>query len=468
MPQRIAIVGAGFSGTLTAINLLRIAAGWPLEVVLIEASGRPGRGVAYGTARPEHLLNVPAGNMSALADDPDDFLRYCRWADPAVGASSFVARRRFGAYLEALLGAAEMAAPDGVVFTRRTGAVQHIGPPSAPGARATLRLAGGEAIEADRVVLATGHAPPAVPAAIPADVRDSARFVADPWCPGALDAIGPADDVLLLGSGLTAIDAVLSLHGMADDTHAPRTGRTTCVSRRGLVPTAHRERRDTPDPELGALVIEKMGSGTRAGLAAVRFAIERHAAAGRDWRDVIGALRPHTPALWQRLPEAERRRFLRHVQPWWDMARHRCAPAVHARFQALRARGAVEVLAGRLIGAAFAGEGLAVRVRPRGGPAPGRVLHPRFVVNCTGPSTAPAAAPGPLLPSLLAAGLVRADALGLGLDVNAEGALLDAEGRASRWLHGIGPMLKARDWEAVAVPELRVHARRLAQRLLRG
>ncbi len=69
----VAVIGAGFSGTIVAAHLLRASVHAPVRVLLIDRSGRVGRGVAYGTTSARHVLNVPAGRMSAFAGDEDDF-----------------------------------------------------------------------------------------------------------------------------------------------------------------------------------------------------------------------------------------------------------------------------------------------------------------------------------------------------------------------------------------------------------
>ena len=76
-PKHIAIVGGGFSGVMTAVNLARLST-HPLQVTVINDRRPAGRGVAYNTRRPQHLLNVAARNMSAFRDDPDHFLRWLR------------------------------------------------------------------------------------------------------------------------------------------------------------------------------------------------------------------------------------------------------------------------------------------------------------------------------------------------------------------------------------------------------
>lgn len=204
--RTIVIVGAGFSGAVTAVQLLRLARG-PLRVILVNESGRMARGLAYGTHSNAHVLNVPAGNMSALPDDPDDFLRYCRWSDPQVRPESFVPRRLYGAYLEALLSATELKHDAGLELQRVVGRVVSISAPAdaagtaaRPPPRAALQLEDGRRLQADAVVLAFGHFAPIDPLTPQMLDAAQARYVRDPWQPGALAAIGPDDDVLLIGA----------------------------------------------------------------------------------------------------------------------------------------------------------------------------------------------------------------------------------------------------------------------------
>ena len=453
-PSIIVVVGGGFSGAVTAVQLMRQARS-PLRVVLVNESGRMARGLAYGTHSNAHVLNVPAGNMSALADDADDFLRYCRWSDPLVLPQAFVSRRLYGAYLEALLSTAELASDGGVTLDRVTGRIDAIRL-SAEGAE--LKLQDGSKLAADAVVLAFGHFAPHDPLPAQAVADAGARYVGDPWRPGALAAIGPADDVLLVGAGLTAVDVALALH------RGPRSGRLLGISRRGLAPQSHRPSGVVPGAIDGARLAAAMGDTVRGGLRALRAELRRASARGEDWRDVIGALRAHTPALWQRLSLAERARFLRHLRPHWDVARHRCAPQAHDLFTSLQAADRLQLLAARLAEVRATAGGLELTLRPRGGGPPQR-RRVQAIVNCTGPTSDLRRSGSALIDQLLDAGLLCPDRLGLGLVVDAQYRVIDRDGRAADRLRYIGPLLKAGAWEATAVPELRQHAQRLAQML---
>jgi uncharacterized NAD(P)/FAD-binding protein YdhS len=109
--------------------------------------------------------------------------------------------------------------------------------------------------------------------------------------------------------------------------------------------------------------------------------------------------------------------------------------------------------------------GVCVHVRPRGAVGTETIFVER-VVNCTGPSSDVRRIGDPLLNALLARGLMAADPNRLGVAVSADCALVGAAGEPSQTFFLAGPLLKARSWEATAVPELRRHAKAVAERLL--
>ena len=452
------VIGAGFSGAMTAVNLLRYSSGRPLRVVLVNKSGRMARGIAYGTRSADHVLNVPAGNMSALPEEPDDFLRFCRWADPSIQPSTFVSRRMYGTYLESLLASVETGCCEHATLDRQVGEVLDICVDSHAG-KAIVELDEGRRIEADQVVLAFGHFLPANPGISTPEFFESERYLRDPWRPGALDVVKDGDSVLLLGSGLTAIDVSLALQ------RPGRNVRLTWVSRRGLAPQAHRSTRPPPHGVAVEALLDAMGSTARSYVRALRAHVKTRMNLGDDWRDVLAALRPHTAALWERLSVSERARFLRHVQPYWDVLRHRCAPDAFERYERIRKEGSVSIVAGRVLACRDRSGEVEVALRPRG-TSQCEQLRVQWVVNCTGPDSDLHRVRSPLVRQLIGQRRVRPDTLGLGLEVSDDYAVVDGEGRRSNWLRYIGPLLRARYWEATAVPELRVHACALARVLL--
>ncbi len=457
MTRTIAIVGGGLSGTLTAVHLMRRAVEADLRIVLINRSGLLARGVAYGTRSADHVLNVPAARMSAFEADEGHFLRYAQQREAGLQGGSFVRRELYGDYLEWALHTAHEALPQPQRFehrcehvhsleTRIDGAVLHFGDGAAP-------------LHADRVVLALGHFSPADPRLGDPTALGSPLYVRDPWQHDALADV-PADaPVLMLGSGLTMVDVALAL-----EAHGHR-GPLVALSRRGLLPQAHRT---GGAPPIGiALPGELLARPARLQnwLRLIREQCDALAAQGTDWRETLASLRTATPALWQRLDERQRAQFLRHLQTYWDVHRHRLAPALNDRLQALLQQGRLRVQAGRLQALRPQGsDALDAIYRPRGGG--GLVTLPvARVINCTGPSTNLKQAREPLMQSLLTRGLATPDPLGLGLATGDDYTLLNAQGQSSNVLRYIGPFLRARYWECTAVPELRVHAKALADTL---
>ncbi len=429
-----------------AAQLLR--RGRPVRVALINRFGPIGRGVAYRTRIEAHVLNVPASGMSALPEDPEHFLRWARGRDTAIGPDTFVSRRVYGEYLEAVLREAESAR--GGCLERVVGEIVDIEPDSDG---AALTFAGGNRRHFDKVVLALGNYSPANPSAEGSGFYQTDRYVRDPWIRGSLDVIRPGESVLMLGTGLTALDVALDLagRGVALPLRA--------ISRHGLVPHPHAPAKISPEltPELVSLPLNVRGL-----VSAVRRAAK---SPGNNWLGVVGALRPAIPGLWQELYEPERERFLRHVRAYWEIHRHRAAPGTRAAIDRMRQAGELQIRAARVLRWEPTADGVRVVIRPRGQTAT-EALFVERVVNCTGPSSDVRRIGDRFLDALCRRGLAVPDPLALGLEVSDELALLDASGQASPTLFLVGPLLKARFWEATAVPELRQHALRVAERLL--
>jgi uncharacterized NAD(P)/FAD-binding protein YdhS len=423
---RVAVVGGGAAGALQALHLRQAGVA---DVTLIERAHAPGRGVAYSTRRPEHLLNVPARRMSALADDPDHFTRWFA-ARAGGGDEDFAPRMLYGDYLAELLAAA-------AIETVRGEAVDLAG---------DVVLADGGRIAADAVVLAPGNLKPATPGGIDPDALGP-LWVGDPWAEGIADGLGSGDIVLLLGTGLTAVDAALTLEA------AGFPGRIVALSRRGLAPRAHGPREPMVAP------CEELPPSCTAMLRRVR-------ARGEEvgWRSAVHELRSVTQALWGAAGMGERRRFLRHLRPWWDVHRHKVAPAVGETIEEMQSAAKLAVAAGKLVSAEADGDRAVVRFRARGGEAV-ETLRVARIVNCTGPEMNIVRSGEPLLYALVAAGRIRPDPLRIGIDVDQDCRALDADGAPSDTLYAIGPMTRGAFWESVAVPDIRGQAARVAARI---
>jgi uncharacterized NAD(P)/FAD-binding protein YdhS len=344
--------------------------------------------------------------------------------------SRFVPRLAYGHYLRELLVDAMAASPDRAQIVQGEAVAASFGTESI-----TLALKGGKSIACRALVLALGNFPP-TPMPLLAGLPQH-LYAPDPWSPAATDGVDKLDHIVLLGSGLTAADVIVSLEG------AGFRGRVTALSRRGLKPRAH--------AEVGPVVSPPTRPEAR-GSWLVRAVRERAASTG--WRAAIDELRPHTQHLWRGHDLAAQRRFLRHLRPYWDVHRHRLAPAVARQIDDLESTGRVTFTAGKLLRAEVDGERVRLDWRPRGAVEAQSMMADR-VINCTGPEGALARADHPLLRDLVRQGRLRADPHELGLDVDRTGRAFDAEGRAQERLFAVGPITKGEAWETVAVPDIR-------------
>jgi uncharacterized NAD(P)/FAD-binding protein YdhS len=448
----VAIIGGGASGTLTAIHLLHAAAArqYPLRIALIDRLGRHGLGEAYSTTNPAHFLNALTARMSGVAGDPDHLLR---WAGAAgLGTLEFLPRQAFGRYLQDTLADAERRAAPLARLSPVTSDVLGIRL-GAAGRPMRLLLADGATLEADFTILATGNPPPATPVPFP----DSPWCIASPWAPGALDAVQDGRPVVILGTGLTMLDVVTTVTG----NHPQTTVRA--VSRHGMLPQVHR---GSGGPAGAFWLPALSGTADPVRLPELIWQV-RAAMASRPnhWQDVVDAVRPHIPGLWQRLPDRDKRLFVRHVARYWEVHRHRMPPATARRITELRCTGRLSVLRGQVTGVSGSPgpERLRIRVNQDGS---GTGLTAGWLINATGPGTDLTQTADPLLRDLLSRGLARPDPLRLGLDATPDGTVLDATGMPSPALFTLGPTLRGIRYETTAIPEIRDQAAALAGRLI--
>ena len=440
--MQIAIVGGGATGALAALHLTH-ALGPGTEIVVVEPAQEVGRGLAYATDDPSHLLNVRVGNMSAFPDQPEHLLEWLRSKRVgAVGdatAFCFIPRGVYGAYLADL-----------VRGIRAGGALRHVRDRCidlAEGVdKVVLTLESGDTLATEFAVLATGNDAKRALSGIPA---------LKPWSQTTLAKIEGDGSVLIIGTGLTMVDQVLSLDRQG---HA---GKISALSPRGLLPSAHE-----PTTPFKLSKDVPYGAELSAIAAWIRAVAGEITADGSDWRSAIDALRPHTQRLWRSMSIAQRRRFLRHGRAYWDVLRHRMAPEVAARIKALCAADKLEIIAGRIVHAKECKDGIAVQILRRGR---GRVEGRKFarLIDCTGLGEDPFQSDNPLIGALLTRGTARTDPLGIGLDVSEEYALLDKFSRSSSRVRAVGPLARATFWECTAIPDIRIQCQHLAQIIAR-
>lgn len=444
---RVAVIGGGAAGTISAVHLLREAGPEGVLVDLIDRDGDFGPGVPYRTSDPLHVLNVPATRMGAISGEPDHFHRWLIERGEDAGPESFATRSSFGEYLRDLLDRGEREHSPQSVLNRVTGDAVAI-EERADGSLA-VQLAGGESLAADHVVLALGHVPGRDPVAPPPGLIESGIHVTDPWVPGALDAARKDDEVLIVGTGLTMVDVTVSLGGSGEGAAGPKI---RAISRHGLVPRRHGDRMTRPE----SFPLPDPAEGLDALLAATFERIEEVGAAGGDWRDVLDSLRTPTPAYWRRLGIEDKRRFVTSINRFWDVHRFRIAPAVADRLEALDAAGRLRVDAGSIL--RIEAEGGRARVTTVEASGDTEEFTVDRVINCTGAGADITAEPPPVVAALFASGLARPDELSIGLDVGPAGNLIGADGTESATIHVVGGLRKGVEWEAIGVTEIRDHA----------
>lgn len=438
---RIAIVGGSLTGALLCMRLLRSSHG-PFSIALYEKQPqRFCRGVAYSSSLPYQLLNVPAGKMSLFLEAPDDFVHWLEVRGGRHKPEDFVPRRLFGDYLcERFAQALAAATPH--EFIRIDSEVVDLVPVD-EGLR--IEAANAQARMVDRVYLCTGNFPPGELPGMDLSVRESGRYIASPWDGSYLRHVGKEDTVLVVGTGLSMIDQVMSLQERPDF-----AGQVIAMSRRGLLPLPH------GSLEPYRLSTSLPSSPTARGLAQwLQNEIHRAEQSGSCFRAVIEALRPQIPILWSALPLRERKRFMRHLRPFWEIHRHRIPQPTAERLQHLIAADKLRVLAGRISGLTLTTpDTLRIDYVPRGQTQP-QQLSVNWVINCTGPQTDQRQLPSPLYHALCARALVQRDASGLGVLTTLQGEAIRSDGEVERRLVLVGPPAKATLWESTALQEIR-------------
>ncbi len=431
MPKFTAIIaGGGASGALLATRLVRKSS--DAHAIVVDPRERLGRGMAYSTSHQEHLLNVPAGRMSAFAEEPEHFVGFLRQRfGGRYDAASFVPRPVYGDYLDSIVREAREFAGERFQCERSTILAATV---EESGVRAICE--DGRVLYGDVLVVATGNASPAPWFRASVDIVSGERFCASAWDERSLISADPDEEVLLLGTGLTAVDAVI---GLRCNGHR---GTIWMVSRRGLLPHEHRLFDAPPDTNPDATSMHDLLDAFRA-----------------------VAMRPRTNHLWQALSASDQRRFVRHVMPYWNVHRHRMAPEVAKTIAAEISSGGLRMLAGRTGTFVQTDRGLRVPIRLRGDE---RTLELEVgrVINCSGPAHDFRRLENPLIGNLLAQGIMEPLQTGIGVDIAPSGALRDRDGVDSSTVFAIGPVRYGTLIETTAMPEIRAQAEELASLLV--
>ncbi|KFE55217.1 FAD/NAD(P)-binding protein [Pseudomonas syringae] len=456
----ILIVGGGLSGSMLAVQLLRLPG--KRRILIIEPRAELGRGEAYSATELGHTLNGNAARMSVDPDNADDLTQWLTDFIAAGGwpeaheqdvpvAELFPPRGLFGVYVQQRLAEARAI---GVTRGSSAGHVQgEVVDLQVNDASVNIKLGDGQTLHGQFAVLATG-----MYAASRTPQRQSSGLNAaavDPWNVAAMRELDPQARVLIIGSGLTMVDAVVSLQ------QAGHRGPVDIFSRHGLLPHVRRQ----PPAWADFLGEDHSIRSTRQLLRAVReqcqLAIER----GIDWQAPLDTVRVNIGRLWNQASDVQRRQFVRHVRPWWESHHHRSPPLSAALLARLIEEGRVTIHAASLQSFEILPSGqLQIRIRRRGETLSTTVVGDALI-NSTGIEYDWRRVDRPLPKQLLERGLIQPGPLALGIAADPGGAVLDAQGQVSDRLFAMGPPLRGMWWESTAVTDVALQAKALAMRL---
>jgi uncharacterized NAD(P)/FAD-binding protein YdhS len=459
----ILIIGGGLSGTLLAWQLLRLPGA--RRIVIVERRDELGRGEAYSATQLGHTLNANAARMSIDPDNPDDLTHWLTahltaggWPEAARQAvpvaQLFPPRGLFGTYVQQRLAEArEVGAAQAARLERVQGEVVSL---RAVDEGVCATLADGQSLQARLGVLATGLFPAARTPRRVTDHYD--RQAMDPWNVAAMRQLPVDARVLIVGAGLTMLDALESLR------EAGHRGPVRVFSRHGLLPHPRRQPPAWPD----FLAADPGLRSPRQLLHALRAECRRALAAGIDWQAPLDTVRVHIARLWGQASDRQRRQFVRHLRPWWESHHHRSPPQGDALLDHLMTAGRLSIEAAACLGLCPAqnpGAPLRLRIRRRGTQAVD-VVEGDALIDSSGIEYDWRKVDRPLPRQLLADGWVQPGPLALGIAAAADGAVLNAQGQPAERLFSLGPPLRGMYWESTAVTDVAAQAKMLARRLI--
>ncbi|HNP49194.1 MAG TPA: FAD/NAD(P)-binding protein [Bacteroidia bacterium] len=454
----VAIIGGGFCGVMTLVNLLKSAIK-PLHITLIHKDELMAKGVAYATYSNKHVLNVEARNMSAFPDQPDHFVKWCIQSGTCTQYTAdelpfqYLSRNIYGQYLSEVYRDALIHLPHhvNVYFTHSEATDMQ-----QEGDHYRIFCRDGSSVLAHKVVIATGNHLPGHNAMNGMDGLSSRLYFPNPWNEESVTGLDNQSPVCIIGTGLTMVDVVLGLH------EKNFQNKIYALSPKGFNILAHRPhhpQREILDELAPPYELDKL-------FQLFRKFVHKAWQHGESGETVVDAVRSKTPEIWQSLELKDKQRFMSHVRHLWGVARHRLPGTIHTQIQQLIENGKLEIIAGRILDAYEENGLLTLKIRRRKEQQEEK-LHVARVINCTGPQTDITKFNSLLFQNLIKRELILADDMRLGIHANVEGSIIQKDGRPSRQLFTLGSLLKGRLWESTAVPELRNQAKQLAELLIR-
>lgn len=444
--KTIVIIGGGFSGTLTAIQLLKKSK--DVQVIIINTNYPIAKGTAYSTNSAEHLLNVTARQMSPFSNEPDHFVSWIRSGNSSYSNSDipFLPRFLYGKYIQELFEPFKTNKQLQIIEAKATD-IQTVEK------KYSVILDNGQSILADKIVLAMGNFLPANPKIKDPSFFKSKNYFQNPWVQSYLKDIKPNEPILILGTGLTMVDCVLSLIA------AGQKGQIYVVSPRGYTPVSHVKSSKYPD-----FYEEIKESSLLEILKSVRKHIKIATSKNISWQAVIDSIRPHVQKIWLRLSQKEKQQFISHLRHIWGVARHRLPVVTYDQLIELKEKGLLEIIGGRITDLQEQSSSIVAKIRLRKGKT--KELIVSRIINCTGPQLNFLELKDELIQNLLSKKFIIADELKMGLQSSIDGRVIEKENKVSSDIYAIGSLLRGVLWETTSVPDIRVQAESIAQQIV--
>jgi len=436
--KEVVIIGDGFAAAVMAVHLLRSGAA-PSSIVVI-GPGELGKGNAYTCISPFFRLNVREDLPIIFSEDP---LHFARWAkknihDPQAKteAGEFYRRQDFGRYVSGLIWSEVGGSSLEQIKARVIGL-------SGSDHDWRLELDNHNVINAKRVIIATGNPPPTWPCAVMNSqlVQSPLRLIENPWTGHALEEIQSEEKIILIGGGLTALDAISALE------HRNHRGRIYIVAPRAIFPPAQAkwERQKQPDWP------QKMSPASLTRF--MRNYLPLAATASTEWQSAWEELRPNLNAIWQQFSTLQKRSLFKRLGWLWNLYRFRASPQTIAAYEQLKQKNQIEFVLGRA--KEIECSATTVQVLLRGGKA----LEADRVINCTG------VASDLLLNSLVQNQLAIPDPLGNAIAVDEAFRVLQASCKPFNSLWMIGPATMGSLGDVIAASAIAKQAEQLASQI---
>lgn len=457
MLEKIGIIGGGFVGTMTAVQIIKQAV-FPCEIIIICNHEDLNRGIAYSPYSHQHILNVTTGKMSAFPDQPDHFLEFVmkqeefREMDSTLISNAFLSRRLYGDYLWAVYQEALIEAKTkhiGVTWIHDT-----VNELIKKDLKIQLSFEKEPSCEVDICVIATGNQVPKNPSIPNVNFFESKNYFQNPWKLNSVVNLHNDLPVLIIGNGLTMVDTILGLQ------EQNFKGEIYSISPNGfnILPHRHGGMKYTAH-------IDEINVGMP--LAGIVSVLNKHIKIVRTFgvsaEPIIDALRPMSQKIWRHLSTAEKNIFISRLRHLFGVARHRIPLHIHDKIQKLRIDGILHIHSGRLIDIIENDQHIEVTYYDK------KLKTTKFikvarVINCTGPESDLSKLKNSFLSECIKQGLLQQDDLKLGLKTNIDTyRVYDQHNIEHQNIYTLGSNLRGELWETTAVNELRTQAKALAE-----